>query len=179
MDKSTGDTRDQQLIRDYEFHNAVELFLAGLEHSVKLFSLRDCARESVKDESTEASHVSMGRALWYSIQKDNKRVQRVTVAKTRDVVRMCKSYVPILASLVVLELILDDTNHDVVAHKTSGIHNLLGLNTESRLSCDLLSQQVTSRQMADTEFISDVGSLGTLACTVVSVHICSREAICS
>lgn len=178
MDKSTGDTGDQQLIRDYEFHNAVELFLAGLEHSVKLFSLRNCARESVKDESME-SDVNMGRGVWYSIQKDNKRVQRVTVAKTRDVVRMCKSYVPILASLVVLELILDDTNHDVVAHKTSGIHNLLGLNTESRLSCDLLSQQVTSRQMADTEFISDVGSLGTLACTVVSVHICSREAICS
>lgn len=72
--------------------------------------------------------------------------------------------VPILAVLVVLKLVFDDTNHNIITNQPSSIHNLLCLDTERSLLGDLLSQHVTSRQMADTEFLLDLGSLSTFTC---------------
>lgn len=81
-----------------------------------------------------------------------------------------KIYSPVLASLVVLKLVLDHSDHDVVTDKTSRVHNLLGCNSERSLCRDLFTQHVTSRQVADTELIPDSGSLRTLAYTTSYIH---------
>lgn len=58
VNETASDTGDEKLVRDDELDYRVELLFAGLEHGVKLLSLRDCAREAVEDEATKGQTVS-------------------------------------------------------------------------------------------------------------------------
>ena len=49
---------------------------------------------------------------------------------------------PILADLVVLELVPDHTDDNVITHEASSIHDLLGLNAKGSLARDLVAEQV-------------------------------------
>lgn len=51
--------------------------------------------------------------------------------------------IPVLALLVVLELSLDHVDHNLVADKTTGVHDLLGFPSEGRLRCDLCAEHVS------------------------------------
>lgn len=51
MDQSTGDSGDEEGIRDLELNGVVDRLVLGLEHSVKLLSLRNSSGESIKDET--------------------------------------------------------------------------------------------------------------------------------
>ena len=50
---------------------------------------------------------------------------------------------PVVALGVLLELLLDHTDHDLVADETSGIHDLLGLATEGCLRSNLCAEHVS------------------------------------
>lgn len=51
VDQSTGDSGDQETIRDLELESVVELLTGRGKHAVKLFSLDDRSGESIEDES--------------------------------------------------------------------------------------------------------------------------------
>ena len=51
-------------------------------------------------------------------------------------------YTPVLAFLVVLQLALDHVDHDLVAHETAGVHDLLCFPAKRRLLRDLCAQHV-------------------------------------
>jgi hypothetical protein len=70
---------------------------------------------------------------------------------------------PVLALLVVGQLVLDHVDHDLVADEVSSVHDLLGLFTEVGLLLDLRSKHVTSSQVADAVFPRDVWGLCTLS----------------
>lgn len=72
--------------------------------------------------------------------------------------------VPVLALLVVVQLVLDHANHDLVRHKLALVHDLLGLATELGLSSDLRAKHVTSGQVAGAVLVLDPRRLSTLAC---------------
>ena len=72
-------------------------------------------------------------------------------------------HAPVLAVLVVLQLLLDHVDHDVVGDESSSVHNLLGLDTQGSLLLNLVSQHVPSCQVAHTEVIANSGCLGTLS----------------
>ena len=78
--------------------------------------------------------------------------------------RPLSSHAPVLAFLVGIQLILDHTDHDLIRYQSTGIHDLLGLLTQLRLSSDLRSEHVTGSEVADAVLLLEVGSLGTLAC---------------
>ena len=80
-------------------------------------------------------------------------------------------HLPVLAGLVVLELVLDHTDDNVIAHETSSIHDLLRLNAEGRLARDLVAEEVTSREVADAELFLYPRSLCSLACGHASLHL--------
>ena len=86
-----------------------------------------------------------------------------------------KPYAPVLAGLVVLKLILNHADHDVVADKTSSIHDLLCLEAELGLLRYLVSEHVASGQMADAELVADPGCLCALSCTWIYTHCVSDE----
>lgn len=71
---------------------------------------------------------------------------------------------PVLAGLVVLELVLDHTDDNVITHEASSIHDLLSLNAEGRLARDLVAEEVASREVADAELFLNLGGLRTLPC---------------
>jgi hypothetical protein len=64
-------------------------------------------------------------------------------------------YAPVLALCVVVELALDHVDHDLVADKTTLVHDLLGLLSEVGLLRDLGPQHVSSGLFG--EFISGKG----------------------
>jgi hypothetical protein len=47
VDETTSDSGDEELIRDEELDNAVELFTAGVEHGIEFLSLNNGPREPV------------------------------------------------------------------------------------------------------------------------------------
>lgn len=51
MNQSTGNTADQELVRDLEFKRLVELLLGGGQHRVELFGLNDGSGETIEDEA--------------------------------------------------------------------------------------------------------------------------------
>ena len=85
-------------------------------------------------------------------------------------------YVPVLALLVVLELVPDYTHHDIVRNEPASIHDLLRLHTERRLLRHLLAQQVARREVTHTELIAYSRRLRALACASRRVASSAREA---
>lgn len=69
------------------------------------------------------------------------------------------------ARLVVLQLLLDHTYHDVIRDESSLVHDLLGFHSEIRLLCNLLTEHVTSGKMADPVIVllQDLGRLCAFA----------------
>lgn len=80
-------------------------------------------------------------------------------------------HIPVLALLVVLELLLDDANHDFVGNESTRVHNLLGLNTELGLLGDLFSEDVTGSQVADTVLLTNSWCLGSLSCSALTLAV--------
>ena len=81
-----------------------------------------------------------------------------------------RTHVPVLALLVVLQLVLDHRNDNLVADKTSSVHDLLRLNPELRLARDLVTEHVTRREMAHAELVADARRLRALACEPSRQH---------
>lgn len=73
-------------------------------------------------------------------------------------------HAPVLALLVILELVPDNADHDVVADEPARVHDLLRLDAELRLLRDLLAQHVARRQMAHAELLLDPRRLRALSC---------------
>jgi hypothetical protein len=67
------------------------------------------------------------------------------------------------ALAVVFELVLDHVDHDVVAHETTLVHNLLGLDAKGSALADLFPEHVAGREVADAVFVLDPGCLRPLA----------------
>lgn len=76
---------------------------------------------------------------------------------------------PVVALGVLLELLLDHTDHDLVADEATLVHDLLGGFTQVGLPRDLVSEHVTGCQMADTVLARDVRCLCSLAYTRTSI----------
>lgn len=51
MDEATGDTRDEESVRDLELEGVVDLLALVREHGVELLGLDDRAGEAVEDEA--------------------------------------------------------------------------------------------------------------------------------
>jgi hypothetical protein len=71
--------------------------------------------------------------------------------------------VPVLALLVVVQLVLDHANHDLVRHKLALVHDLLGLATKLGLSSNLRAKHVAGGQVAGAVLVLDPRGLSTLA----------------
>lgn len=71
----------------------------------------------------------------------------------------------VLAVLVVLELTLDHADHDVVTHKTTLVHDLLGLLAKLSASLDLATEHITGSKVARLALLNKVGGLSTLSST--------------
>jgi hypothetical protein len=95
--------------------------------------------------------------------------QRYTTASSTAVearessIKPDKADSPILARFVILQLIFDHPNHDLVLDQSTDIHELFRLETQWRLFCHLLSQQVAGRDVAHAELVANLGSLSSLA----------------
>lgn len=66
---------------------------------------------------------------------------------------------PISAFSVCFQLILDHINHDIVAHETSLVHDLLGFSSQRCLFGDLRSKHVTSSLQGYQRGVGDPGML--------------------
>ncbi len=78
---------------------------------------------------------------------------------------------PVLARLVVLQLVFNHPNHNIIRDQSSSIHYLLRLDTKGCFLGYLFAKHVTGCQMAHTEFISYPGSLRALSCMNSAVSI--------
>ena len=47
MDQAPGNPRDEELVSDQHLNDAIQFFLATLEHGIKFLGLRNGARETV------------------------------------------------------------------------------------------------------------------------------------
>lgn len=73
------------------------------------------------------------------------------------------SNLPILAILVVVQLVLNHADHDVVRHELALIHDLLCLSAQVGLCGNLSTQHVSGSQVTDTELVLDARRLCSLA----------------
>jgi len=140
--ETASDAGDKELVGDLELDGVLERLRLGLEHAVELDGLGDSAREAIEDEAGE--HVSTTWPCAFSILSSHD--------------------LPVLALLVVVQLVLDHANHDLVRHQLALVHDLLGLATELGLSSNLRAKHVAGGQVAGAVLLLDLWGLGTLAC---------------
>jgi hypothetical protein len=140
--KATGDTGNKKLVGDLELDGVLQRLVLGLEHAVELDGLGNGAREAVEDEARHCVSTAGSGLLFHNPSND----------------------IPVLALLVVVQLVLDHANHDLIRHQLALIHNLLGLATELGLSGDLRAQHVAGGQVASAVLFLDLRGLSTLAC---------------
>ena len=69
---------------------------------------------------------------------------------------------PVLAVLVLAELLLDHTHHDLVADQLAAVHNLLGGFAELGLRGNLRAEHITSSKVTDAVLLRDVRRLCAL-----------------
>ena len=139
MNEAAGDTRDEQLVVNEELDNRVQLLLAVCEHAVELLRLANRPGEPVENEAGGGNASKASRA------------------------RDASNHAPVLARLVVLELVLDHVDDDVVREQPAGVHDLLRLDAELRLRGDLLTQHVAGGEVTHAKLVADAGSLRALA----------------
>ena len=80
----------------------------------------------------------------------------------------------LLASRAV-DVVLDDVDHDIVAHESSGVHGLLSTQTVLRsyhsnehpfpTSGNSVAEHIASSEMANAILLLDLGSLSSLSAT--------------
>ena len=117
MDETAGDTGNEESIVNLELNGVLELLVTLDEHLVEALGLGNCARKTVEDETN---------GLESALAMKNP-----------------EKHIPILALRVVGQLALDHVDHDLVADKTTLVHDLLGLPSELSLLRDLGPQHVT------------------------------------
>lgn len=115
MDQTTRYPRNQQAIVDLELYRVLQLLGFGLEHAVESFGLGYCSWKAIQNK---ASSVLSKRSTTVS------------------------DFSPFFTVLVVLQLVLDHVDHDLVAHKSTSVHDLLGFPSKLRLLCYLRSKHV-------------------------------------
>jgi len=71
---------------------------------------------------------------------------------------------PILA-LLSLEFGLDHTDHNVVPHESTRVHNLFSFDAQSSLLSDLRAQHIPSSEMTHAELVPNTGCLSALPST--------------
>ena len=140
--ETASDTGNEKLVGDLELDGVLERLGLGLQHAVELDSLGNSARETIEDETGGCVSTLRPCACFLISSHD----------------------VPVLALLVVVQLVLDHANHDLVRHQLALVHNLLGLATELGLSSDLRAKHVTGGQVAGAVLVLDPRGLSTLAC---------------
>jgi hypothetical protein len=139
--EAASDAGNKKLVGDLELDGVLQRLRLALEHAVELDGLGNGARETVEDEAR----------------------RHVSTAASCLLFRNPSNDVPVLALLVVVQLVLDHANHDLVRHQLALVHNLLGLATELGLSGDLRAQHVAGGQVASAVLLLDLRGLGTLA----------------
>ena len=70
---------------------------------------------------------------------------------------------PIPTLLVILQLVTNHANHNIVAYESTGVHDLLRLDTKWGLLRDLLTKHVTCCEVADAELVTDARCLSAFA----------------
>lgn len=78
---------------------------------------------------------------------------------------------PVGTLLVLLELLPNHANHDLVADKSSGVHDLLSGLAELGLASNLRTKHVARGEVADAVLARDIGRLGTLTYRLVPLVI--------
>jgi hypothetical protein len=136
VNESTGDSRDEESVGNSELDGVVQRSLGLSQHGIELGSLGHSSGESIKDETSSQPN---GLHLIHT-EADS----------------------PVLALLIVGQLVLDHVDHDLIADEVSSVHDLLGLFTEVSLSLNLGSKHVSSSQVAYTVFARNVGCLCSL-----------------
>ena len=125
---------------------------------------------SMRSWTTESSFslrsVSMPSSFcaWPTVRGNPSRTKlkgetRQKASRARD----ASNHAPVLARLVVLELVLDHVDDDVVREQPASVHDLLRLDAELRLRGDLLTQHVASGEVTHAKLVADAGSLRALA----------------
>ena len=99
---STGDTLDQLLVGHVEGKNGVNLHSVGSKHLIELVMHY---HKLIEERSSKTYHLSLRNSSRETVQNET-----------------------LLASRAV-NVILDDVDHDIVAHESSGIHGLLSTQT--------------------------------------------------
>lgn len=143
--ETASDTGDEELVGDLELDGVLERLGLGLEHAVELDGLGNSAREAIEDEAEVCVST-----MWLCVFIFN---------SSHDV--------PVLALLVVVQLVLDHANHDLVRHKLALVHNLLGLATKLSLSSNLRAKHVAGGQVAGAVLVLDPRGLSTLALEIL------------
>lgn len=121
VDETAGDSRNKELVVNAELNGVLERQASLVEHVVEALGLGDSARETIEDESVKVVGLVPP--------------QRHCLCTRRDP--------PALALGVVLELVLNHVDHNLVADKTTLVHDLLGLSSQLGLLCDLGAKHVT------------------------------------
>ena len=125
VNQTASDSGNKELIVNAELDGVLEGHLPRSKHLVEALGLGNCAREPVKDESKRTCP-SVSRPPNATAYPD-----------------LPVQHEPVLALVVVLELVLDHVDHDLVADQTTLVHNLLGLTSQLGLLCDLGAEHVT------------------------------------
>lgn len=112
--------------------------------------------------SFSAWGIVRGKPSKTNLDQTNERTKKYNAGK-------CSS--PVLASLVVFELVLDHVDHDVVVDELARIDDLLRHLAELSLFSNLLAEKVARREMANTELISYFRRLRALSCPRQSQYI--------
>jgi hypothetical protein len=172
VDEAARYAGDEELVLDLELNNVVECLLSVRKHRVEPLGLGDSTRESVKDKTTKylykntsgsvfrfAISVGSARRRCHGRVELKFRTERERRGRGEDEIDP-----PALAVRVVLEVVLNHSDHDLIAHEPARVHDLLRLDAERGLPGDLLAEHVARGEMADAELLLDVGSLRTLAC---------------
>lgn len=74
-----------------------------------------------------------------------------------------EQYAPVLATLVVFQLVFDHANNNIIGDKSSSIHNLFRFQTKLCFLANLFAQHVASGQVADAKLIPNFRCLRSFA----------------
>jgi len=144
VDETARNSGNEERVGNLELDGMVQRLLLLGQHVVQLGGLANGSRESVKNEAA------------------------LSIAR-RHLGRKRLHDSPVGTLLVLLELLPDHANHDLVADKSSGVHDLLSGLAELGLSSDLRTEHVTRSEVADAVLARDVGGLGALTCWSAAV----------
>lgn len=101
MNQSASNSIDKQLVLYLQFDRVFQRLAAAVEHVIETLGLSDCSRETIQDKSMPFS-VILNSGVYH---------------------------IPVPTIFVCIQLILDHVNHNVIADKTTLVHDLLCFST--------------------------------------------------